>query len=46
MAYPLVAPLLDLFGRFDSKTVLEVGRESLFDRAVKEQAGGEKAREK
>jgi len=36
----LVAPLLDLFGRFDSKTVLEVGRESLFDRAVKEQARG------
>jgi hypothetical protein len=29
-----------LFGRFDAKTVLETGREGLFDRIVREQVGG------
>jgi hypothetical protein len=42
----LVAPLLDLFGRFDAKTVLETGRGRLFERAVKEQVGGEKTSER
>jgi hypothetical protein len=40
----LVAPLLDLFGRFDAKAFLETGREHLFDRMVKEQVGGEPTR--
>jgi len=38
----LVAPLLDLFGRFDAKAILETGREHMFDRMVKEQVGGER----
>jgi len=36
----LVAPLLDIFGRFDAKTTLEVDRGHMFDRLVKEQVGG------
>lgn len=37
----LIAPLLDLFGRLDAKIGLETEREDIFDRLVKEQAGGE-----
>src|SRR5688500_9587865 len=37
----LVAPLLDLFGRVDAKTVLETERERVFARVVTEQVGGE-----
>lgn len=40
----LVAPLLDLFGRLDAKTVLEIERSHLFDKMVKEQVGGEQAK--
>jgi hypothetical protein len=36
----LVAPLLDWFGRFDAKTVLETGRERLFEKIVREQVRG------
>ena len=42
----LVAPLLDLFGRLDTKTMLETSRERLFTRMVREQVGGEKTSEK
>ena len=42
----LVAPLLDLFGRFDAKGVLETERARLFDRVVREQVGGEQTSEK
>jgi hypothetical protein len=38
----LVAPLLDLFGRFDAKTVLETDGHRLAARLVREQVGGEK----
>ena len=38
----LVAPLLDLFGRFDAKTLLETERSRLEARLVREQVGGEK----
>jgi hypothetical protein len=37
----LIASLLDLFGRLDAKIGLETEREDIFDRLVKEQAGGE-----
>jgi hypothetical protein len=37
----LIAPILDIFGRLDAKTVLETERGHLFDRLVKEQVGGE-----
>ncbi|SCY06725.1 glucosidase [Nitrosospira sp. Nsp13] len=37
----LVASLLDLFGRLDAEIGLETEREDIFDRLVKEQAGGE-----
>ena len=40
----LVAPLLDLFGRVDAKTLLEVERGSMLARVVREQVGGEPAR--
>ena len=38
----LVAPLLDLFGRLDAKTLLETERGHVFARVVREQVGGEK----
>ena len=38
----LVAPLLDIFGRLDAKTLLESEREHVFARVVTEQVGGEK----
>jgi hypothetical protein len=38
----LVAPLLDLFGRIDAKTVLEAERGQVIARVVREQVGGEK----
>jgi hypothetical protein len=38
----LVAPLLDLFGRIDAKTVLETERGQVIARVVREQVGGEK----
>ena len=37
----LVAPLVDLFGRLDAKSVLESERELLHARVVREQVGGE-----
>jgi hypothetical protein len=37
----LVAPLLDLFGRLDAKTLLETERGHVFARVVSEQVGGE-----
>ena len=37
----LIAPLLDLFGRLDAKTVLETERWRLESRVVREQVGGE-----
>ncbi len=37
----LVAPLLDLFGRLDAKTLLETERGRVFARVVREQVGGE-----
>ena len=40
----LVAPLLDLFGRFDAKTLLETERSRLEAWLIREQVGGEKAR--
>jgi hypothetical protein len=39
----LVAPLLDLFGRLDAKSVLEMERGRIFTRVVREQVGGEEA---
>jgi hypothetical protein len=39
----MVAPLLDIFGRFDAQTLLESDRERVFERLVREQVGGEKA---
>jgi hypothetical protein len=38
----LVAPLLDIFGRVDAKTLLESERGRVFARVVTEQVGGEK----
>jgi len=40
----LVALSLDLFGRLDAKALLEVEREVLTDRLVREQVGGEQVR--
>jgi hypothetical protein len=37
----LVAPLLDIFGRVDAKTLLEAERGSVMARVVREQVGGE-----
>jgi hypothetical protein len=37
----LIAPLLDIFGRVDAKTVLETERERLGARLVRQQVGGE-----
>ncbi len=37
----LVAPLLDVFGRVDAKTLLETERDRVFARVVKEQVGGQ-----
>jgi hypothetical protein len=37
----LIAPLLDLFGRVDAKSMLETGRQRLAMRLVQEQVGGE-----
>ena len=42
----LVAPLLDLFGRLDAKTLLETERGRVFARVVREQVGGEQTSEK
>ena len=42
----LVAPLLDLFGRVDAKTVLETDRGRVMARVVREQVGGEETGEK
>ncbi|HXV78825.1 MAG TPA: glucosidase [Candidatus Binatia bacterium] len=39
----LVAPLLDIFGRIDAKTMLETERGHVFARVVKEQVGGARA---
>ena len=39
----LVAPLLDLFGRLDAKTLLETERGQVLARIVREQVGGEQA---
>jgi hypothetical protein len=36
-----VAPLLDLFGRFDAKTLLETQRETVLAKIIWEQVGGE-----
>jgi hypothetical protein len=38
----LVAPLLDIFGRIDAKTLLETERGHVFARVITEQVGGEK----
>ena len=38
------APLLDIFGRIDAKTMLEIDRALVFARIVREQVGGEGAR--
>jgi len=42
----LIAPLLDIFGRIDAQTMLEVEREHILDRLVKEQVGGKRAGKK
>jgi len=39
----LIAPLLDLFGRIDAKTLLETERVRLETRYVRQQVGGEQA---
>ena len=39
----LVAPLLDLFGRIDAKTILETERERLHARVMIEQVAGKQA---
>jgi hypothetical protein len=41
----LVALFLDLFGRLDATAVLNTGREHLTDRLIREQVGGEQARD-
>jgi hypothetical protein len=38
----LIAPLLDIFGRIDAKTVLETERGHILARVVEEQVGGER----
>jgi hypothetical protein len=40
----LVAPLLDLFGRVDAKTLLESEKGGLMAKVIREQVGGERAR--
>jgi hypothetical protein len=40
----LVAPLLDLFGRVDAKTLLETERDRVLARVVRGQVGGEETR--
>jgi hypothetical protein len=40
----LVAPLLDLFGRLDAKTMLETERSRLHERLMREQVAGTEAR--
>jgi hypothetical protein len=40
----LVAPLLDIFGRIDAKTLLETDRARLFTKIAREQVGGEKTK--
>jgi hypothetical protein len=40
----LIAPLLDLFGRFDAQTLLESGSGRVMARVVREQVGGETTR--
>jgi hypothetical protein len=42
----LAAPLLDLFGRIDAKSLLETERVQLMARVVKEQIGGEGANQR
>ena len=42
----LVAPLLDLFGRLDAKTLLETERGRVMARIMREQVGGVAAGEK
>ena len=37
----LVAPLLDLFGRVDAKTLLETERDTVLAKIIREQVGGE-----
>jgi hypothetical protein len=37
----LIAPLLDLFARVDAKTLLETRAQSLRQRLVRQQVGGE-----
>jgi hypothetical protein len=39
----LVAPILDIFGRLDAKSLLETERGTLVTRIVREQVGGEAA---
>jgi hypothetical protein len=39
----LIAPLLDIFGRLDAKSALEVERGHIFERLVQEQVGGKPA---
>jgi hypothetical protein len=41
-----VAPLLDLFGRLDAKTLLETERGRVLAKVVREQVGGETTGEK
>jgi hypothetical protein len=38
----LIAPLLDIFGRIDAKTMLQVQPSRIFERLVAEQVGGER----
>ena len=42
----LVAPLLDMFGRIEAKTLLETERGQVMARIVREQVGGEQTSEK
>jgi hypothetical protein len=37
----LVAPLLDLFGRVEAKTLLETERDNVLAKMIREQVGGE-----
>ncbi len=37
----LIAPLMDVFRRFDAKTYLEGGHKQFFEQLVREQVGGE-----
>jgi hypothetical protein len=40
----LIAPLMDIFGRLDAKTVLETERSGLTSKMIREQVGGEQVR--